>query len=409
MIKNKVIFVLLSLFVSSATLWATPEGDGYRHEYIYADLSFSTESPVLNPMFENNENALRRLRVKKNELLKSPGAYLGSVNIVAARPFSGIIHEELTSSRMESITSYLSSEFSIPLGLIHIEKGKADYHWKELAEHLKASDYSWKNEVIAIIRPNGKIDIPSSEPENDNRIAQLRALKDGAVWKVLSEKVFPIIDASSVRVIVEVLHPEFVRDTVWVYKRSEMPKKTYRSFAYKKLLLEVKTNVIAIPLINVGVDFPLGNHFSVGANIYYPWVPRNGVRKDCFQLAAFDVDARYWFTPAGKLKNKGKMVGHSVGIYFAAGLYDFENNWEGHQGDFINAGVDYKYAMPIASGLFRLEFELGIGYIHSIAQPYSVFAPGGKAYINEGIKNRIEWIGPTRAQVNFVWPIFIKR
>jgi hypothetical protein len=56
-----------------------------------------------------------------------------------------------------------------------------------------------------------------------------------------------------------------------------------------------------------------------------------------------------------------------------------------------------------------MEFELGIGYIYSRAQPYDCFKIGGKCYRRVGIKKHIHWIGPTRAQISLVIPIYCKK
>ena len=57
----------------------------------------------------------------------------------------------------------------------------------------------------------------------------------------------------------------------------------------------------------------------------------------------------------------------------------------------------------------HMEFELGIGYIYSRAQPYDCFKAGGKCYRRVGIKKHIHWIGPTRAQISLVIPIYCKK
>ena len=174
-----------------------------------------------------------------------------------------------------------------------------------------------------------------------------------------------------------------------------------------------RTNFLAIPLLNAGIELPLGKDFSVGADIYYPWFWRKG-QKDgvdytgtCTQLLAADLDLRYWFGRAHQ--RNGQLLGHSVGIYAAGGYYDIERNWTGNQGQFINIGVDYLFAAPIFKGRLNLEFELGLGYIYSPAQPYDCFEEGGKCYRRESITQYIKWYGPTRAQVSLVLPIHPKK
>ena len=107
------------------------------------------------------------------------------------------------------------------------------------------------------------------------------------------------------------------------------------------------------------------------------------------------------------LPETSRLLGHSVGAYIGGGYYDFERNWAGNQGSFLNVGVDYKYAMPLFSGLIHLEFEFGLGYIYSKAQPYKYIE--GIFYLDRGRHKNIHWVGPTRAQVSVVVPIYITK
>lgn len=174
-------------------------------------------------------------------------------------------------------------------------------------------------------------------------------------------------------------------------------------------VLTLKTNILAIPLTNVGIEIPLSDHWSLGADWYSPWMwrprQRDGIdtRGWCFQFQAVDAEVRYWFGRKGGARQR--LTGHSIGLYGALGHYDFEWDYSGSQGHFYNAGLDYKYALPIFHDVLRLEFELGVGYIWSVAQPYDCFSPGEYCYKRIGVQKYIRWWGPTRAQVSLVFPI----
>ena len=200
-----------------------------------------------------------------------------------------------------------------------------------------------------------------------------------------------------------------IRDTVYVNVPAQPSRRDLnrqKDFISRTPVFAARTNALAIPLLNAGVEVPINRNWSVGANYYYPWIWRGKNRKSCNQLLAFDVEGHYWFMNED-LPETSRLLGHSVGAYIGGGYYDFERNWAGHQGSFLNVGVDYKYAMPLFSGLIHLEFEFGLGYIYSKAQPYKyiecIF------YLDRGRHKNIHWVGPTRAQVSVVVPIFITK
>ena len=130
----------------------------------------------------------------------------------------------------------------------------------------------------------------------------------------------------------------------------------------------------AAELMNVGVQVPIGNKWSVGADYYYPWAFRKDDHKNCFQLLGLNMEGRYWFGANRGLHNRLK--GHSVGVTIGGGYFDFEKNFKGDQGEYLLIGADYLYAMPVFKGKLHLEFSLGLGYIYSSMRPYEVFEPG---------------------------------
>lgn len=167
----------------------------------------------------------------------------------------------------------------------------------------------------------------------------------------------------------------------------------------------VRTNLL-VPGLNFGAQVPLGNNWSVGADYYYPWIWPGKTNKNCFEFLGWSVEGRYWFgkdrMPSDRLK------GHSVGIYTAAGYYDFERDFRGLQGEFISAGADYTYALPIGRRKrVNLEFTLALGYIHAWNKTYSVPGPEADLYPDEGTM-MFDYFGPTKAAVSIVVPIFRK-
>lgn len=198
-------------------------------------------------------------------------------------------------------------------------------------------------------------------------------------------------------------------DTVFVTRMVRVP-----NYSDRQMLFALRTNFLAIPLANLGIEVPLDRRWSIGADIYYPWirrpghaegVDRNGV---CNELLAADVELRYWFPRKG-MQGGQRLLGHSIGFYGATGMYDFERNWSGIQGEFYDIGLDYLFAVPLFRGRMHLEAEMGLGCIWSKARPYDCLEPGGVIYHRKGVTRKTTWVGPTRAQISLVVPIYISK
>ena len=174
-----------------------------------------------------------------------------------------------------------------------------------------------------------------------------------------------------------------------------------------ELVLWPRTNLL-LPLFNVGIEFPIGNRFSVGADWYYPWIPRSYSHKNCFQALGLELEARYWLGRShgsGQANRKNRLLGHSIGAFVMSGNYDLGRNYSGHQGDFVLGGVDYLYAMPILQGKARLELSLGVGYFYSKATHYEVYGWNGRGYRDKDFRKIFEYVGPLKANVTIVVPI----
>lgn len=423
-IRVSISALLLSL-VSATSVWGQESGTFVR-DTIHLALSFRQGSDKIDPSFDGNAGRMAEFEKAAALLLSETGVTVKSAVISPWGTFRRKSDGSIQRRRQEPVAAYVESVTKAPKGTVKMSAPKPQQRWDELRYALSATDYSWKDEVLAILDSAPSVIIGREGEPIDNRFSTLKTMRNGEVWKEMEEGLLPLFDQEMSAVVVvtipvkaykgaiiekEVVYIDrVVRDTVYL-DSSEKGKKNANAvmadFSGKRILGSVKTNAIAIPFVNLGIEIPIGRHFSVGGDIYYPWLRRQSANKTCTQLQAFDVEARYWFT--GKNSPKGAtLAGHSIGVYFAMGTYDFERDWSGYQGRFTNYGIDYKYAFRIFKGHLRLELEIGFGYIGSLAQPYDVFEPGGKAYVREGMKKQVAWYGPTRAQVSIAYPILIK-
>jgi len=173
----------------------------------------------------------------------------------------------------------------------------------------------------------------------------------------------------------------------------------------RKIVFAARTNLL-VPALNVGIEIPVGNKWSVGADWYYPWwLDRNN--RYCLEMLGLFVDGKCWF---GKYRTaRDRLTGHAIGIYAGAGYYDYQWEKSGNQGEYIDIGADYTFALPVAGGRLRMEFNIGLGWIHTVARHYTPTEDYVELIKDPGILHRkYDFFGPTRASVSLIVPIRAK-
>ena len=166
----------------------------------------------------------------------------------------------------------------------------------------------------------------------------------------------------------------------------------------------LRTNLL-LPLLNVGAEEPIGNWWSVGADVYWPWIFRSSNHKNCFQAFGVALEGRYWL--GANRSSEKRLLGHSIGAFAMSGYYDWERNYSGYQGDFVMGGIDYLYALPVVIFKQRMHLELsvGVGYFYSKSTHYQVFEDGGKGYRDKDFRKIFQYFGPLKAGVALVYPL----
>ena len=279
--------------------------------------------------------------------------------------------------------------------------------WSTFAANINNNYHEANREqVLAAVRKPGT---------NDEKERRLYAIDRGRTWRMLVDKymdssrnaaVVRIVETASVmehlplpEIPAEVKPAEHLLAPVYPTPKSfavvEEPRR-YPVLAFRSNLL--------LPALNVGVEVPIGNSWSVGLDYYYPWAWPKSDNKDCFELLTWGLEGRYWF---GRNRTEfDRLQGHSLGLYGYVGYYDFERDYRGSQGEFFNVGIDYTYAVAVGKRKsVHFEFSLGVGYIYSEARKYTVIEPGSPL-ISDKITKQFNFIGPTKATISLVVPVF---
>ena len=410
------------LLLAAVQAW----GQEVRTDTISLNVYFRRNVTEIEPAFRDNGMNMAAFRAILEYQLNDPDATVDGLIIRSGASPEGPYKNNLRLSdeRGANIGAWLADTPGLdPMSIGYNSVGE---DWEGLEKILETLDEPWKDDALNIIR-----NIPQWENGVERRKEAMKALSGGNAWRWLDDNVFPDLRSAGGSVQCIITRPVITAaadtvvigpvegigsgepvpvDTVYV---EVPPRKPLYDLTGKKMILALRTNFAMIPLTNIGVEVPLGEHWSVGADWYSPWIWRplhkEGLDQNgwCFELQALDLEARYWFPNKNK-RPEQRLLGHSIALYGAVGHYDFERNFTGHQGEFYNGGLDYLYATPIWGGRMHMEFELGIGYIYSPSQPYDTCVAGDKAFRRRGYTQYTHWFGPTRAQVSLVWPIYVK-
>lgn len=431
---------------------SVPSGDGgpgrFVGDTLSLQLSFPAGSAKILREYGGNGERIDAFREVLSASLKDEGVFTEGVFVHTGASPDGYTAQNISLSgkRAAAVREFLVMEFGLSPYIVHVTSDGES--WDELAEvvrSLSEEEFPWKAEVLEVIGSPERYWV-SGESFSDRRKARLLKLDDGKAWAYMKANVFPRLrgaygdayfvlsrigkgkegEGTGAAVAGAIAGAAGaaavgVTDTVWVKQRPDtvtvekivyVEDKNAKTGAYarrvkdKRFIMASRTNILAVPFINVGVEIPFGEHFSMGIDYYYPWLQRNTLHKTCNELVAYGMDVRYWMG-SSKAPKEARLLGHSFGVYGAGGHYDFEREWSGHQGTFFNIGVDWLYAFPLFKGRMHMELELGLGMIYSQAQPYDVFEPYGDGFRRPGEKKIVRWFGPTRAQVSLVVPIYV--
>lgn len=362
------------------------------------NIFFRQGEASLDFTFRANRDALEELRrcVRQRPVLQ--------VTICAGSSVEGGLSRnlQLAEDRAVLVRGWLLRSCKMADNKIQVRSLGID--WDGLRTYAGQTGAPWGREVL---------DILEHTPEELWK-ERLLSIRKGQLWQELMDTAFPQLRKVVVTVVTLPGEERAVPDSAPAAEASPTgipvpPSETYAAAVPvrpRQTILAFRTNALAVPFLNVGVEVPLGNRWSVGADWYYPWLWRSshatGVDHTgkCMEALALNLEVRYW--PGNR---KARLLGHSAGVFAMAGYYDLERNFHGFQGEFATGGLDYLYACPLFKGNMHLELSLGLGYFYSQAREYWVYHEGGKGYREKDMAKTIRYWGPVKATVSLVVPI----
>ena len=171
------------------------------------------------------------------------------------------------------------------------------------------------------------------------------------------------------------------------------------------LTLAAKTNLLydALTVLNVELELPIRNHWSVAAEYAFPWWEKGN--KHCLQMLNAGIEARYWFR--NNRYHAEKLRGHFLGLYGMSAKYDFQ--WDRdlcYQGEGWSVGLTYGYSLKLSRHL-NMEFSISVGYLSTAYRHYFPADDYSELWIDRSKQGRLNYFGPTKLKVSLVWPIQI--
>lgn len=176
----------------------------------------------------------------------------------------------------------------------------------------------------------------------------------------------------------------------------------YEPLTVRDRRVGVKTNLMydAASLVNLGVDYSIGSHWSVSAEGIFPWWNSWDNRKTT-EMLSLGLELRYyWRSWANDLDYT--MSGPFVGVSANGGICDLARDFKGVQSDsfFVLGGAVLGYTFYLDKW-WRMNIEAGIGALYIPYQHYHVINEGEDIYSHEVGKYR--GIAPTKLELSFVY------
>ena len=415
--RSRILLIVL-LLIGGLVSYAQ-EGSNMYIEKRY-NIFFRINSSEIDPDFKGNARAIETMREDVQTTLSLNGAVPDSLLILSTSSPDGSyeFNKRLASNRAKS-TERLLLEMFPQFKDAHIKVEYLEEDWDGLLQVLKAHpEFPQREEMMQVLL---------DDEDSQSKEIHLKKFKEG--WDYLVKNYIYALRNSSITLSVAMTasnkDDEFVREqeqepepVLEELDYSYMPKLEQPHYGdilpvaqdpkkYKKTALAARTNLL-MPGLTIGLEIPILDNWSIGIDYLYPWAVS---KKNtwCAEVLALFVDAKYWFTgDKNRWLPDSKLKGHAVGLYAGTGYYDLQNKIKGAQGEFVDFGVDYTYALPVANDKLRLEFNLGIGFIKTWYRPYTPSTDFTDLIKEPGVKYRAtNFIGPTKAGVSLVYPITV--
>lgn len=383
------------------------------------EIFFHQGKSVWAPHFKDNDKRLqdfveRFRKLRENQIMSK----ISKIHIISGASPEGpwALNQRLSTNRAKCVQNVLKQYIDLPDSVVVVDS--RGVNWQGLYELVEAGDMQYKDEVLDIIANTPELD-QSRGYNYELRKKTLEKLHGGAPYRYMYANYFPPLRSFYLHIGVEweryeAAKQEAIAEGLLVealstppilpnltFDTPEFPSFTVKLDPPKKpFYMAVKTNLLYDLAItpNIGVEFYLGNRYSVAADWMYAWW-KNHHAHWWHRIYGGDIEVRRYF---GALAEEKPLQGWHVGLYGGIVTYDFEWGGRGYLGDrwSYGGGVSIGYSIPFKRRL-NFDFTIGIGYLGG---EYKEYLPIDDCYVWQCTKQR-NWVGPTKLEVSLVWLI----
>ena len=358
---------------------------GAVSDSVKVTIHFRINSDVIDTSYMNNREALALLdRFVSNYSTSS----LDTIIIAALSSPEGNsdFNTLLAQSRLESIYEYIINTYPILIKTT-IDGQFHPLSWDDIREAIESdSNIPDSHELMRII---DNVGVSESEKE-----VQIRTIAGGDTFNYLLRNILPYVRKGMVTLRLSKTEFEPAVTEEKVVKPAVAEEKKERSSNIFALRSNLLSDLILAP--DIGIEVPVGRHFSVAGDFTYAYWQTKSDRF-ALQIIQGNIEGRYWF---GWKDNP--LTGWNMGIYGSlGGRYDIQ--WKsGYQGDrFWTTGVVGGYSFPL-SKTFNLDLSLAAGYLKTpevrrYTQPQEGHLIWKETRYNTGLFTL------TKARVSLVW------
>ena len=395
---------LFTVFAILASLAACPTAKAQPKERREFAIHYRFDRIDVDSSYMDNAAAIDTIR-----FCLTHSVHIDSITVYAwASPEGGYPHNKWLSEKRAAAAKELL--LSLAADTTKLNEGKIKIsplaeNWPGLLE-LVEKDYHRANRerLLRILRVEGI--------GEETRKLRIRNLDDGYTWNYLKRHYMKQLRSAtwvcvwtSVGAIAPL--PE-IRDSLrapqsGLGRTVEAVGRPVSEFSFA-----VKTNLPAdlVTAVNLGVEVPLGENFSLNAHFTFPWWTAGPYgNKYALQMLDAEGELRWWFAPGEE-----RLQGHYVALQGGGGKFDLQ--WGRDIGCYQcynwGVGLSYGYSMSLSEH-WNLEFALTLGYLAIDYQHY-VPSPDWSVLIRDNAKAGVlHYFGPTGLKVSLVYPFHIQR
>lgn len=354
----------------------------------------------LRPDSKDNSGELNRITETLDKILTDSTIRVRTITICGYASPDGPynFNDNLAKKRTESLKLFVSEHYDLPLDIIKTTSVAEDWEGLEyMVSSATVQQLPHRDQILELISSNRGLD--EKERILRSRYAvDFNYMKDHILPPLRrSEYLIEYVKDNRLLVIGDVEKPDTVvvdivtPDTIVPPPPVVEPKPWY---------LAARTNLLydAAVIPNIGLEIPLGNHWTLNADWFYTWF-KNDDRHRYWQGYGGYFGVRKYF---GAASEENPFTGHHLGAYGLMMTYDVEWGGRGYQSpDWgFGGGIEYGYSLPIARR-FNLDFSLGVGFQDG---KYHEYLPMDGHYVWQETHHR-NWFGPTKAEVSLKWLI----